>query len=280
MSHLLIMFPLTPGILLRVEQWRMEASVIFLLILRPVPRLERLGWMLWWSPPCLPRIGSSWKRSAKTNCTVISAQCSNGHRPWSPSASYGKLKAQEMSYLELAISRDAEHVSYVKWVRACQRSFVSPQLSDLAQFMEVINEVIPLSGARRFSLAPPLSTVSRCSDQVTMQWWSFEQAMQVHWIGLVSPFSNLESITGVKMPAAFTPFEEKVPRPFAAPQGAVADFPTSPPRIFRFIAMLRSSKQDNLFPLILNASYISKFCSFLNSFCGYGNPILRGAEMA
>ena len=62
---------------------------------------------------------------------------------------FGKLKAQEMSYLELAISRDAEHVSYVKWVRACQRSFVSPQLSDLARFMEVINEVIPLSGAKK-----------------------------------------------------------------------------------------------------------------------------------
>ena len=58
---------------------------------------------------------------------------------------FGKLKPQELSYLELALSSDADHVSYVKWIQGHSSDRSSPQLVDLSQFLKVFNEVIPLS---------------------------------------------------------------------------------------------------------------------------------------
>lgn len=62
---------------------------------------------------------------------------------------FGKLKSLELSYLEFALSRDEEHVSYAKWVQERVSDRSSPQLSDLAKFLEVLNEAIPLSTAAK-----------------------------------------------------------------------------------------------------------------------------------
>ena len=69
-------------------------------------------------------------------------------RQWAQTIiTFGKLKSQELSYLELVISKDISHTGYVKWVREHVSDTSSAQLKDLAKFIEIYNSVIPINGS-------------------------------------------------------------------------------------------------------------------------------------
>jgi hypothetical protein len=68
-------------------------------------------------------------------------------RQWAQTIiTFGKLKSQELSYLELVISKDIAHTGYVKWIREHVSESSSAQLKDLAKFIEIYNSVIPIVG--------------------------------------------------------------------------------------------------------------------------------------
>ena len=72
---------------------------------------------------------------------------------------FGKLKSSELSYLELILSKDINHTGYVKWIREHVSESSSAQLKDLAKFMEVFNEVIPISSSSEIRF--PGSSITR-----------------------------------------------------------------------------------------------------------------------
>ncbi|CAL1157612.1 unnamed protein product, partial [Cladocopium goreaui] len=68
-------------------------------------------------------------------------------RQWAQTIiTFGKMKSQELSYLELVSSKDIAHSGYVKWIREHVSESSSAQLKDLAKFIEVYNSVVPISG--------------------------------------------------------------------------------------------------------------------------------------
>ena len=55
------------------------------------------------------------------------------------------MKSQNLSYMELLISKDESQTAYVKWIREHVSDTSSSQLKDLAKFIELFNSVIPVA---------------------------------------------------------------------------------------------------------------------------------------
>ena len=72
---------------------------------------------------------------------------------------FGKLKSSELSYLELILSKDINHTGYVKWIREHVSESSSAQPKDLAKFIEIFNEAIPIS--RSSEIRFPGSSIAR-----------------------------------------------------------------------------------------------------------------------
>ena len=72
---------------------------------------------------------------------------------------FGKLKSSELSYLELILSKDINHTGYVKWIREHVSESSSARPKDLAKFIEIFNEAIPISSSSEIRF--PGSSIAR-----------------------------------------------------------------------------------------------------------------------
>ena len=107
----------------------------------------------------LPLIPAHWEQLEKIGEPHLPHQISSVLQ-WSQTIiTFGKFKSVEMSYMDLVLSKDTNHSGYIKWIREHKSESSSAQLKDLSRFIEVFNEVIPLTSSSEIRF--PGSSIAR-----------------------------------------------------------------------------------------------------------------------
>ena len=107
----------------------------------------------------LPLIPAHWEQLEKIGESHLPHQISSVSQ-WSQTIiNFGKFKSAGMSYMDLVLSKDTNHSVYIKWIRDHKSENSSAQIKDLARFIEVFNEVIPLTSSSEIHF--PGSSIAR-----------------------------------------------------------------------------------------------------------------------
>lgn len=111
-------------------------------------------------------------------------------------------------------------------------AIVRPQFSDLAKFMEVINEVIPLRGAKKVFAGTSIERRFKVQWSIDHALVKFRagDASALDWLG--EPFQQFRKYYRCEMPAAFTPLGRMC---MPMPQGT---FPCSRKRVCAHLPFL------------------------------------------